>query len=264
MQVFAVDAFTGQPFAGNPTAVCLLDSGWPATEWLQRLASEFNLPASAFVHRTPVNTELRWFSPGSELELCGSGTLAAAHILWEVGDCSETLLFTTAGGVLGARREQGERISLDFPSDNLRRVSEPPGLTAMLGVRPIAVWRGRLDMLVELDCVQSVAGLNPDFDALAKLDARGVIVTARGDADADFVSRFFAPAAGINEDPVTASAHCSLGAYWSTILGKETLIGSQLSARGGRVEVHLRDDRVSLTGKAVTVIRGALAIPRAI
>lgn len=262
MRIFTVDTFTDQPFAGNPTAVCLLDSGWPATEWLQRLASELNLPASAFVYRTGANTELRWFSPRSELELCGSGTLAAAHILWEVGDWSETLLFTTAGGLLGAQREPGERIALDFPSDNLRPVSAPPGLTAVLGVTPRAVWRGRLDLLVELDRAQSVAGLNPDFEALAELDVRGVIVTARGDADVDFVSRFFAPAAGINEDPVTASAHCSLGAYWSTILGKKTLIGSQLSARGGRVEVRLRDDGVSLTGQAVTVIRGSLAIQR--
>jgi PhzF family phenazine biosynthesis protein len=120
-----------------------------------------------------------------------------------------------------------------------------------------------LDLLVEVDRAQSVAGLNPDFEALAELDVRGVIVTARGDSDVDFVSRFFAPAAGIDEDPVTASAHCSLGAYWSTILGKKTLTGSQLSARGGRVEVRLRDDRVDLTGQAVTVIRGALAIQRA-
>ncbi|WAJ43746.1 PhzF family phenazine biosynthesis protein [Mycobacterium sp. Aquia_216] len=263
MRIFTVDTFADQLFAGNPTAVCLLDSGWPPTEWLQRLASELNLPASAFVYRTGANTALRWFSPRSELELCGSGTLAAAHILWEVGDCSETLLFTTAGGLLGAQREPGERITLDFPSDNLRPVSAPPGLAAMLGVTPLAVWRGRLDLLAELDGAQSVAVLKPDLEALAELDARGVIVTARGDADVDFVSRFFAPAAGINEDPVAASAHCSLGAFWSTILGKQTLTGSQLSARGGRVEVRLRDDRVNLTGQAVTVIRGALAIQRA-
>jgi PhzF family phenazine biosynthesis protein len=260
MRIFTVDTFTDQAFAGNPTAVCLLDSGWPATAWLQRLASELNLPASAFVCRSRATTELRWFSPRSALALCGSGTLAAAHILWEVGDCSETLLFATAGGLLGARREPGERISLDFPSDDLRPVSAPPGLTAALGVTPVTVWRGRLDLLVEVDRAQSVAGLNPDFEALAELDVRGVIVTARGDSDVDFVSRFFAPAAGIDEDPVTASAHCSLGAYWSTILGKKTLTGSQLSARGGRVEVRLRDDRVDLTGQAVTVIRGALAI----
>jgi PhzF family phenazine biosynthesis protein len=260
MLVFTVDCFTDRPFAGNPTAVCLLDSGWPATQWLQQLAAELNLPASAFVRRAGRNTELRWFSPQTELALCGSGTLAAAHVSWETGDRAETLVFNTCAGILSARQEPDRRITLDFPADDPQPVPAPPMLSAALGLTPLAVSRGRLDVLAELDSSHTVRKLTPDLRALAMLDARGVIVTSIGDDDSDFVSRFFAPAVGIDEDPVTASAHCSLGAYWSKKLGKTALTGLQVSARGGRVEVHLRDDRVSLTGQAVTVTRGELAV----
>jgi PhzF family phenazine biosynthesis protein len=260
MRVFNVDCFTDRPFAGNPTAVFLVDSGWPETQWLQQLAAELNLPASAFVRRARGDTELRWFSPQTELALCGSGTLAAAHVLWETGDRADTLVFNTRAGILSARQEPDRGITLDFPVDDPQPVPTPPMLSAALGVTPLAVSRGRLDLLAELDSTNTVRKLTPDLRALAMLDARGVIVTAIGDADSDFVSRFFAPAVGIDEDPVTASAHCSLGAYWSKKLGKTALTGLQVSARGGRVEVHLYDDRVSLTGQAVTVTRGELAV----
>lgn len=260
MLVFTVDCFTDRPFAGNPNAVCLFDSDWPATQWLQQLAAELNLPASAFVRRDRRGTELRWFSPQTELALCGSGTLAAAHVLWEGDDPGETLAFHTCAGILGAHRGPDRRITLDFPLDDPQPIPSPPALSAALGVAPAAVSRGRLDLLVEVDSAETVRRLNPDLRALAALDARGVIVTAISDADSDFVSRFFAPAAGIDEDPVSASAHCSLGAYWSNKLGKTALTGLQVSARGGRVEVHVRDDGVSLTGQAVTVTRGNLAI----
>jgi PhzF family phenazine biosynthesis protein len=261
MLVFTVDCFTDRPFAGNPTAVCLLDSDWPEKQWLQQLAAELNLPASAFVRRARRHIELRWFGPQTELTLCGSGTLAAAHALWESGERAETLVFKTRAGILGARQEPDRRrITLDFPLDDPRPVPAPPMLSAALGVTPLAVSRGRLDLLAELDSTQTVQTLTPDLKALARLDARGVIVTAIGDADSDFVSRFFAPAVGIDEDPVTASAHCSLGAYWSKKLDKAALTGIQISARGGRIEVHLSDDRVSLTGQAVTITRGSLAI----
>lgn len=260
MRIFTVDCFTDRPFAGNPAAVCVLNSRWPETEWLQQLAAELKLPATAFVRRTQPHTELRWFSPQTELALCGSGTLAAAHILWESGDHADTLVFATCAGVLGARQEPDQRITLDFPADSPRPVPVSPILAAALGVTPLGVARGRLDLLAELDTAQTVRRLAPDLAALATLDARGVIVTAGGEAGSDFVSRFFAPAVGIDEDPVTASAHCTLGAYWSKRLGKTVLTGLQVSARGGRIDLHLRDGRVDLTGRAVTVTRGELAI----
>jgi PhzF family phenazine biosynthesis protein len=260
MRIFTVDCFTDRPFAGGPATVCLLDSAWPATEWLQQLAAELMLPATAFVRRAEPRTELRWFSPQAELVLCGSGTLAAAHVLSECSDGADrTLTFDTCAGVLGARQEPDRRITLDFPADSLRPVPIPPMLPAALGSAPLAVARGRLDLLVEIDCARTVRELAPDLAALATLDARGVIVTARGDAGSDFVSRFFAPAVGIDEDPVTASAHCSLGAYWSTSLHKTRLTGLQVSARGGRVGVYLRNGRVDITSQAITVTRGELA-----
>jgi PhzF family phenazine biosynthesis protein len=256
--VFTVDCFTNRPFAGNPNAVCLLDADWPSTQWLQQLAAELNLPASAFVRHRRHRTGLRWFSPKAELALCGSGTLAAAHVLWEIGDPAQTLAFDTSAGILRAHREPDRRITLDLPLDDPQPVPAPPALSVALGVTPLAVSRGRLDLLVELGSTEAVRRLTPDLSALAMLDVRGVIVTAAGDADSDFVSRFFAPAAGIDEDPVTASAHCSLGAYWSKKLGKTALTGLQVSARGGRVDLRLRHDGVSLTGQAVTVTRGNL------
>jgi PhzF family phenazine biosynthesis protein len=261
MRIFTVDCFTDRPFAGSPAAVCVIDSGWPATERLQQLAAELMLPATAFVRRANWRTELRWFSPRTELVLCGSGTLAAAHILWECDDGADsTLVFDTCSGALGASQEPDQKITLDFPADDPRPVPVPPALPSALGAIPLAVARGRLDLLVELDNAQTVRKLAPDLKELATLDARGVIVTASGESGSDFVSRFFAPVVGIDEDPVTASAHCTLGSYWSTRLHKERLTGLQASARGGRIEVCLRDGRVDLTGQAVTITRGELAI----
>jgi PhzF family phenazine biosynthesis protein len=260
MRIFTVDCFTDRPFAGNPTAVCVLNSGWLETEQMQQLAAEFNLPATAFVRRTRSQSELRWFGTQTELTFCGSGTLAAAHILWETGEDADALVFTTRAGVLSARREVDRRITLDFPADVVADVPVTPMLVAALGVSPLSAARGRLDLLAELDSALTVRRLTPDLAALAALDARGLIVTARGEHGADFVSRFFAPAVGIAEDPVTASAHCTLGAYWSKRLGKTVLIGLQVSPRSGRIAVNLRDSRVELTGQAVTITRGELAI----
>jgi PhzF family phenazine biosynthesis protein len=260
MRVFTVDCFSDVPFAGNPNAVCLVSSAWPLDAWLQRLAGEVNLPATAFVREVQPHPELRWFSPHTELTLCGSGTLAAAHILYELGEQSGAIAFATCAGQLGARREPDQRITLDFPADDVQPVPVPPAILAALGVTPRAVARGRIDILAELDSPHAVRHLTPDLAAVSTLDARGLIVTALGEDDCDFVSRYFAPAAGIDEDPVTASAHCTLGAYWSTKLGKTVMAGRQLSARGGRVDVCLRDGRVDLIGRAVTVTRGELAI----
>lgn len=260
VRFFQVDCFADRPFAGNPHAVVLLNSHWPAVEWLQQLAAEVNLPATAFVRQAQPHLGLRWFSPHTELTLCGSGTLAAAHILWELGERTETLGFTTSAGLLEARLRPDHRITLNLPSDDPRPVPVGPELVDALGVRPQAAARGRLDLLAELDSADAVRCIKPDLASLAMLEARGLIVTAPGEADIDFVSRFFAPAAGIDEDPATASAHCTLGAYWSAKLNKTALTGHQASARGGYIDVHLKGDRVDLTGKAVTITRGELTI----
>lgn len=238
----------------------MADSEWPGAQRLQQLAAELMLPATAYVRITGPHMELRWFGPQTELTLCGSGTLAAAHVLWECGEQADSLVFTTSGGLLGARREPDRRVTLDFPADSPRPVPVAPVLVAALGVKPRAAARGRRDLLAELDSAETVRGLDPDLTALATLDARGVIVTADGESAGDFVSRFFAPAVGIDEDPVTGSAHCTLGAYWSKRLGKNALTGLQVSLRGGRIDLQLRDGRVDITGRAVTVTRGELAL----
>jgi PhzF family phenazine biosynthesis protein len=260
VRVFTVDCFSDQAFAGSPNAVCLLDSEWPDDRRLQHVAAEVNLPATAFVRRAEPYPELRWFSPLTELALCGSGTLAAAHILSELGGQGANLVFATCAGPLRAWRVPDQRFTLDFPADDLRPVSTSPKLVDALGVSPRMAARGRHDLLAELDSAHAVRHLVPDLAVLATLDARGVIVTALGGDDCDFVSRFFAPAAGIDEDPVTASAHCTLGAYWSAKLDKTTMIGHQVSERGGRVDVQLRDGRVDLTGRAITATWGELNI----
>lgn len=170
------------------------------------------------------------------------------------------MAFATCAGQLGALREPDQRITLDFPADELERVPVPPTIPASLGATPLAAARGRYDLLAELDSLDAVRDLTPDLAAVSALDARGLIVTAPGGEDCDFVSRYFAPAAGIDEDPVTASAHCTLGAYWSAKLNKTAMTGRQLSVRGGRVDVRLRSGRVDLSGRAVTVTRGELVI----
>ena len=263
MRFFQVDCFADRPFAGNPNAVVLLESEWPEVAWLQQLAAEVNLPATAFLCEAQPEPALRWFSPRKEFKLCGSGTLAAAHILWEQGEQNVMLTFATCAGQLQARLESDRRITLSLPRDDLQTLAVNPKLVDALGIEPRAVARGRLDLLVELASADAVRRFKPDLVALAKLEARGLIITARGDADANFVSRYFAPAAGIDEDPVTASAHCTLGAYWSIELETNVLAGHQISARGGRIEIRLRDDCVEATGNAVTVVRGELAIDRA-
>lgn len=262
MRIFTVDCFSDRPFSGNPNAVCLLSSAWPQDEWLQQLAAEVNLPATAFVRQVEPLPELRWFSPNSELKLCGSGTLAAAHILLdEFGAHCAAMVFATCAGQLGALREPDQRITLDFPADDLRAVPVPPAVAAALGTTPVAVVRGRYDLLAELDSRAAVRDLTPDLAAVSALDGRGLIVTALGADDCDFVSRYFAPSVGIDEDPVTASAHCTLGAYWSAKMNKTAMTGRQVSARGGRVDVRLcNNGRVNLSGQAVTVTRGELVI----
>ncbi|MEU8685549.1 PhzF family phenazine biosynthesis protein [Streptomyces sp. NPDC048611] len=261
MRAFVVDAFTDRPFAGNPAGVCLLDRPADAA-WMQRVAAELNLSETAFVHRTAETTYgLRWFTPTVEVDLCGHATLATAHVLHTQGAAPGAALhFDTLSGVLTARHHRHGAISLDFPADAPTATATPPHLATALGAEPRWTGRARHDLLVELADAATVRDLDPDIAALAGFSGRAVIVTASAPAgaDHDFVSRVFAPAAGIPEDPVTGAAHCVLAPHWASRLRRAALNGAQLSARGGRVGVELRDDRVTLLGQAVTVFDGEL------
>ena len=259
--LFHVDAFTDLPFAGNPAAVCLL-SEYPSDAWLQRVAREMNLSETAFLVPTGADFHLRWFTPQVEVDLCGHATLASAHILWEQGlaTAEQAIRFHTRSGILQATRDGG-LIELDFPSTPPQVVTAPAGLSAALGIVPMYVGRSRFDHLLQVDSERTVRAVQPDFARLRQVATRGVIVTSRADdARFDFVSRFFAPAAGIDEDPVTGSAHCCLGPFWESELGKQDLVGFQASDRGGIVRVRVRGDRTYLGGHAVTIARGELVV----
>jgi len=256
--LLTIDAFAAEPFSGNPAAICLLDEP-RETEWMQALAGEMNLSETAFVHPLEDAWRLRWFTPAVEVELCGHATLAAAHALWETGHLAadRPAVFETLSGRLTATRS-GEWIELDFPAEPAVEVELPEPLAGVFGSRPVYVGKNRFDYIVELDSAEQVRSLQPDIDKIRQVGGRGVIVTGRGDDKFDFVSRFFAPACGIDEDPVCGSAHCCLGPHWGKRLDKQQLLGHQVSPRGGVVRVALNGDRVRLGGKAVTVLRGEL------
>jgi PhzF family phenazine biosynthesis protein len=261
LPLFQVDAFTDRPFAGNPAAVCVLD-GEREDAWLQSVASEMNLSETAFLRPEGLAWRLRWFTPAVEVDLCGHATLASAHALWEAGlaDPGTPIVFETKSGILSASR-RGNAIELDFPAEPASPAEPPVGLLEALGLPARFVGRNRLDYLVETDSEEVLRGARPRFAGLASAGgpARGVIVTALSSAPGfDFISRYFAPAAGIDEDPVTGSAHCCLGPFWSERLGKTELVGFQASPRGGIVRVRVGDGRVFLGGRAVTVLRGEL------
>jgi PhzF family phenazine biosynthesis protein len=254
-----VNAFTDRPFAGNPAAVCLLPSARDA-DWMQLVAREMNLAETAFLVRDGHGFQLRWFTPTVEVDLCGHATLASAHALWEGGHLApdETGRFQTRSGLLTADRRDG-LIWLDFPSTPPTPAEPPADLRDGLGVPFRYVGRTPFDYLVEVDGEATVRALAPDLAVLARLPVRGVIVTGRAESPGqDFVSRFFAPAAGVPEDPVTGSAHCALAPYWAAKLGRSTLVGYQASVRGGIVRLQVTDNRVQLGGTAVTVMRGEL------
>jgi len=264
--IWGVDAFTSEPFGGNPAAVCLLDA--PADEaWMQAVAAEMNLSETAFVvtARNPDGPlGLRWFTPTLEVALCGHATLASAHVLSETGrlGAGGTAHFATASGVLVASRASDGSIELDFPALPNTPVDPPRTLAAALGAAVVATARNTHDLLVELADATTVRALAPDIDALAAIDVRAVVVTARGEPDSgfDFVSRCFAPRAGIAEDPVTGSAHCALAPYWAPKLDKVDFVAAQASRRGGVVHCRLvSPDRVVLSGRATTVWHGELA-----
>ena len=253
-----VDAFTNRPFAGNPAAVCILPKA-PEERWMRDVAREMNLSETAFLVPLDGGYQLRWFTPAVEVDLCGHATLASAHVLWEEGHlpAGAEARFQTRSGLLLARRS-GAWIEMDFPAKTEEAADAPADLAAALGVKPVYVGRNQFDYLVEVDSA-TVRGIQPDHAALRKLPVRGIIVTARSDTpEFDFVSRFFAPGSGIDEDPVTGSAHCCLGPYWSKRLGKAEFVAYQASSRGGVVKVRCDGDRVHLGGQAVTVLRGEL------
>jgi predicted PhzF superfamily epimerase YddE/YHI9 len=257
--IHTVDAFADRPFAGNPAAVCVLSS--PAPEPCMRdVAREMNLSETAFLHPEDEIWRLRWFTPTVEMDLCGHATLASAHVLWETGVLAPetTAQFATRSGVLTATR-RGDWIEMDFPALPVREIEVPPEVASSLGVEIVRAGRSRDDFLVEVPSEQIVRACEPDLGILRKLPARGVIVTSRSATpEFDFVSRFFAPAAGVDEDPVTGSTHCALAPYWAEHLGKTELTAYQASARGGVLRLRLVGDRVRIQGRAVTVMRGEL------
>jgi PhzF family phenazine biosynthesis protein len=259
LRITQVDAFTDTPFAGNPAAVCLLPA--PRDEgWMQKVAREMNLSETAFLVPQADGYALRWFTPAVEVVLCGHATLASAHVLWEDGHLppGRQARFHTKSGLLTGDRA-GEWIELAFPAKREEPAPAPAGLAEALGAAPKYIGRNQFDYLVEVDGEATVRGLKPDHGALGALPVHGVIVTARADSPGyDFVSRFFAPGSGVAEDPVTGSAHCALGPFWQSRLGKRELVAYQASPRGGVVRVRVAGERVMLGGKAVTVLRGEL------
>ncbi|WP_436499110.1 PhzF family phenazine biosynthesis protein [Actinokineospora sp. HUAS TT18] len=266
MRIRVVDAFTDRPFAGNPAAVCLLDAD-ADERWMQAVAAEMNLSETAFaLPSTEADYRLRWFTPTTEVDLCGHATLATAHALREDKGAGTTT-FTSRSGPLTTHSRDDGTITLDFPAAPTVETTIPDGLAAALGVTPVATYAtGALgDLLIELADEATVRGLTPDLTALTHLagdtPTRGFVVTAQSATPGhDFVSRLFAPACGIPEDPVTGSAHTALAPFWSARLGKSTLLGLQVSARSGFVHTELDGDRVLLTGHAVTVLDGELRV----
>jgi predicted PhzF superfamily epimerase YddE/YHI9 len=260
MKIFQVDAFTEVPFGGNPAAVCLLETD-AEDVWMQQVAAEMNASETAFVWKMSDGFRLRWFTPVSEVDLCGHATLASAHILWETEVLSpETeARFHTLSGLLKARKVTNG-IQLDFPAEPAEECDAPEGLLESLGTKAVWVGRNRMDYLVEVESEEAVHELKVDFGALSSVDSRGVMVTSKGSGQYDFISRFFAPLLGVNEDPVTGSAHCSLGPYWGERLAKSDLYAFQASQRGGEIAVSVVGDRVLLTGKAITVLSCSLKV----
>lgn len=267
LPLLQVDAFAERAFSGNPAAVCLLSAGaWPDDAWMQDVAREMNLSETAFLVPDGHGVfGLRWFTPAVEVALCGHATLASAHALWELGTLAaeDSARFDTRSGRLTCTRAASGRIEMDFPAKGAEPAEPPPALLPALGLareQVRAVSRNAFDYLVEVDTDAGVRALAPDHARLRTLPVRGVIATAAAapGASYDFVSRFFAPGSGIDEDPVTGSAHCALAPYWAARLGRSALVGFQASARGGTVWTRVEGERVVLAGSAVTVLRGSL------
>jgi PhzF family phenazine biosynthesis protein len=262
VRIVQVDAFTSKPFAGNPAAVCVLP-GPPDETWMRNVALEMNLSETAFLHPEDGSDggyRLRWLTPAIEVALCGHATLASAHVLWEDGHLAPDAeaRFHTKSGLLTCKRN-GDWIEMDFPVKHAERAEAPAQLAAAMGVELVWVGRNQFDYLVEVADEATLRGLKPNHHLLRELPVRGIIATAQAQtAGYDFISRFFAPGSGIDEDPVTGSAHSALAPFWGARLGKTDMTGFQASARGGVVKVALQGDRVRMSGQAVTVLRGEL------
>jgi predicted PhzF superfamily epimerase YddE/YHI9 len=255
--IFQVDAFSDKVFAGNPAAICPLEE-WLPDETLQSIATENNLSETAYFVRNDGRYHLRWFTPGCEVDLCGHATLASAYVLFrELGAKSDLLRFETKSGELTVRRD-GELLVMDFPARPPERIEVDPGLVSAIGGKPVEILAAR-DYLIRYESAAEVRALQPDMEGLKKIDRFAFIATAPGE-DCDFVSRFFAPAKGVPEDPVTGSAHCTLVPYWAEHLGKTKLHGRQISRRGGELFCELKGARVELAGYASLFLKGSISV----
>jgi len=256
--MYQVDAFTDKLFGGNPAAVCILDN-WLDEQLMQSIAAENNLAETAFIVKTEQGYDIRWFTPTVEVDLCGHATLASAHVVFNyLGGQNEIAFHSGRSGALKVTRS-GDMLTLDFPADEMKAIETPFDLAKGLGMQPLETFRGKTDLMAVLETEEQVTGLEPHFGILASLECRGVIVTARGD-NSDFVSRFFAPQSGIDEDPVTGSAHTSLTPYWSEKLGKKELTAVQLSKRRGYLTCKNAGSRVEISGNAVTYLTGQIEV----
>jgi PhzF family phenazine biosynthesis protein len=259
IKIFQVDAFTGELFKGNPAAVCLLDH-WLPDALMQSIAAENNLAETAFVVRKAGFFEIRWFTPTVEVDLCGHATLASAYVIFNHTDytAGEIILNSPRSGELSVRKE-GKKLFLNFPADELARCENLPGITMGIGLTPLEVYRGKTDYMAVLGSEEEVQNIQPDFAAIGKLDARGLIVTAPGNL-VDFVSRFFGPQSGVDEDPVTGSAHTTLTPFWSARLGKTSLSAKQISKRGGVLQCRYAPPRVVIGGEAQLYLTGEIIV----
>jgi PhzF family phenazine biosynthesis protein len=259
MKIYQVDAFTDKPLSGNPAGVCILNEKLNE-KLMQNIASEMNLPETAFLVKEGEGYNLRWFTPNAEIDLCGHATLASAYILWEKGYLKKDheAKFSTKSGLLTAKMNEGW-IELNFPAVLEEKTEPPSELLEALGVKATYVGKNKFDYLVEVESEETVTTIKPDFMKLLKIPARGVIITSKS-KEYDFVSRFFAPQIGVWEDPVTGSSHCCLGPYWQKKLNKNEFIAYQTSERGGILKVKVIGERVLISGKAVTVMEGEFFI----
>lgn len=258
-KIYQVDAFAEELFSGNPAAVCPLED-WPEDELLQKIAMENNLAETAYFVKAGAHFELRWFTPTTEVDLCGHATLASAYVLFhQLGYNEQTIRFQSRrSGPLTVSKED-DLLTLDFPADSITEVSITDALTRGLNLQPQKIFKGKSDYMFVYEREEDIKQLIPDFPTIQTIDARGIIVTARGNT-VDFVSRFFAPQCGVNEDPVTGSAHTTLTPFWSRILNKKVLTAKQLSARGGFLQCEDHGERVSISGRCKLYLEGEIFI----
>lgn len=262
LAIYQVDAFSSEVFGGNPAAVCPLHE-WLSEDLMLKIAQENNLSETAFYKKNETNGyDIRWFTPTSEVDLCGHATLSAAYILYtKEGYLGDQIIFSSYSGQLVVTRNRDNWFCLDFPTDSLHYVSISNGMLGLFNIEPIEIWKGKTDYLFIYENEQQIKTIIPNIEAIKKLDSRGVIVSAKGEK-VDFVSRFFAPKIGIDEDPVTGSTHTSLIPYWSEILEKQELVANQLSERGGLIKCKYCKNRVAISGQCILYLSGFIFLPQ--